>query len=80
MRAKQVYGAAQTRPSPSLLAPSQRPDPDALESKSVSAGVDPADVMTIVSHVGCDLDTAILALKEADGDIVNAVMSLTSMQ
>lgn len=54
-----------------------RPDPSAVESEAVAAGVDPADVLTIVSHVGCSPQTAIGALRDAGGDVVNAVMDLT---
>lgn len=54
-----------------------RPDPVAVESESVCAGLDPADVLTIVSHAGCSSQAAISALQEADGDVVNAVMNLT---
>lgn len=63
--------------SPVAGAYTSRPDPEALESKSVAAGVDPADVLTLVSHVGCGSDVAIAALRAAGGDIVNAVMSLS---
>lgn len=58
-------------------AASSRPDPSAVESESVSAGLDPADVLTIVSHAGCSPRAAIGALREAGGDVVNAVMNLT---
>lgn len=54
-----------------------RPDPMAVEAKAVGAGLDPADVLTIVSHTGCTEDEAIAALKENDGDVVNAVLALT---
>ncbi|CAM9425515.1 unnamed protein product, partial [Pylaiella littoralis] len=47
-----------------------RPDPVAVESESVAAGLDPADVLTIVSHAGCSPRAAISALREADGDVV----------
>lgn len=54
-----------------------RPDAEAVEIESVSAGLDPADVLTIISHVGCTSEAAISALRQADGDVVNAVMHLT---
>ncbi|CAN0050355.1 unnamed protein product, partial [Sphacelaria rigidula] len=53
------------------------PDPAAVEAKSVRAGLDPTDVLTIVSHAGCSPDEAIVALKQNDGDVVNAVLALT---
>lgn len=56
---------------------SSRPDPALVETKSVRAGLDPADVLTIVSHVGCTPDEAITALRDNNGDVVNSVMALT---
>lgn len=56
-----------------------RPDPSFVESEAVSAGVDPADVLTILSHVGCSTQAAIAALLGADGDVVNAIMDLTDV-
>eukprot|EP00752_Nemacystus_decipiens_P002606 g2439.t1 len=62
--------------SSSSLSSSPRPDPSAVESEAVSAGLDPADVLTIVSHAGCSPRAAIAALRDAGGDVVNAVMNL----
>ncbi|CAB1096486.1 unnamed protein product [Ectocarpus sp. CCAP 1310/34] len=59
------------------VVPASRPDPLAVESDSISAGLDPADVLTLVSQVGCDSKAAIVALRQADGDVINAVMDLT---
>lgn len=56
-----------------------RPDPSAVEIESVAAGVDPADTLTIVSHAGCSTEVAIAALRRADGDVVDAAMSLTAV-
>ncbi|CAM9587741.1 unnamed protein product, partial [Ectocarpus sp. 6 AP-2014] len=59
------------------VVPASRPDPLAVESDSISAGLDPADVLTLVSQVGCDSQAAIVALRQAGGDVVNAVLDLT---
>ncbi|CAM9324593.1 unnamed protein product, partial [Ectocarpus sp. 12 AP-2014] len=59
------------------VVPASRPDPLTVESDSISAGLDPADVLTILSQVGCDSQAAIGALRQADGDVINAVMDLT---
>ncbi|CBJ28674.1 nascent polypeptide associated complex alpha [Ectocarpus siliculosus] len=59
------------------VVPASRPDPLAVESDSISAGLDPADVLTLVSQVGCDSQAAIVALRQADGDVINAVLDLT---
>ncbi|CAM9495821.1 unnamed protein product, partial [Scytosiphon promiscuus] len=57
--------------------PSARPDPSAVEAEAVAAGLDPADVLTVVTQAGCSSTAAILALRQADSDVVNAVMGLT---
>ncbi|CAM9445419.1 unnamed protein product [Ascophyllum nodosum] len=48
-----------------------------VEDRSASAGIDPADVLSVMSHTGCVSDAAIEALRKEGGDVVNAVMYLT---
>lgn len=50
---------------------------EAAKVMSASIGVDPADVMSVMSLTGCGSECAIKALSEEDGDVVNAVMRLT---
>lgn len=56
-----------------------RADLDGVGMNSTSAGLDPADVLTILSHTSCSPETAIQALLQSDGDVVNAVMNLTGL-
>ena len=42
------------------------------------SGVDAKDVDLVVSQAGCTRARAVRALKETDGDLVNAIMSLTN--
>lgn len=58
---------------------SARPDPSAVEIEAVDAGLDPADVLTVVTQAECSSGAAIFALRQADGDVVNAVMNLTDI-
>ena len=40
-------------------------------------GVEPKDIELVMSQAGCSRSKAVKALKENDGDLVNAIMSLT---
>lgn len=70
-----MTGAAAAEGSPSR----SRPDPSLVEMESVAAGVDPADTLTVMSHARCSTKVAIAALRQADGDVVDAAMSLTAV-
>lgn len=50
---------------------------EAAKVMSASIGVDPADVMSVMSLTGRGSECAIKALSEEGGDVVNAVMRLT---
>jgi nascent polypeptide-associated complex subunit alpha len=41
-------------------------------------GVEAKDIELVVSQAGCSRARAVAALRENDGDLVNAIMSLTT--
>jgi nascent polypeptide-associated complex subunit alpha len=49
-----------------------------LEEAIDEAGVEPKDIELVISQAGCSRAKAVKALKENDGDLVNAIMSLTT--
>ena len=53
-------------------------DAPGLEEAAVDeTGIEAKDVELVMSQAGCSRTKAVLALKENDGDLVNAIMSLT---
>ena len=42
------------------------------------SGVDSKDIDLVIGQVGCSRSKAVAALKENNGDLVNAIMSLTT--
>lgn len=54
-------------------APAEEQDEEVDES-----GVDPKDIDLVISQAGCTRAKAVTALKDNDGDLVNAIMSLTA--
>merc|ERR1711862_530085 len=48
-----------------------------IEEEMDISGLDPNDIQMVIDQSGCSKVKAIEALKEADGDIVNAIMDMT---
>merc|ERR1712100_400927 len=48
-----------------------------VEEEIDISGLDPNDIQMVIDQSGCSKLKAIEALKEADGDIVNAIMDMT---
>ena len=51
---------------------------DAVEEAVDISGVNAKDVELVMTQAGCSQAKAVKALKENDGDLVNAIMSLTT--
>lgn len=60
---------------PSMMENEQAVDEHVVVDES---GVDAKDIDLVISQAGCTRARAVKALKENDGDLVNAIMSLTS--
>lgn len=73
--AKQFQQAAMPQ-APSAAAAAAMPE---LASEDVDeTGVESKDIDLVMSQASCSRAAAVKALKENDGDLVNAIMSLTS--
>ena len=53
-------------------------DVPALEEVVDETGVESKDIELVMAQAGCSRSKAVKALKENDGDLVNAIMSLTT--
>merc|ERR1719223_1860651 len=54
-------------------------EPAEAEAEAVDeTGVEPKDIELVMSQAACSRAKAVKALKENDGDLVNAIMSLTT--
>jgi nascent polypeptide-associated complex subunit alpha len=52
--------------------------PDEETEEIDETGVESKDIELVISQAGCSRAKAVKALKDNDGDLVNAIMSLTS--
>ena len=80
--ASQAAAAKQFRPPQAEMAAAAAPATpaaeDAAEEEEVDeTGVEAKDIELVMSQAGCTRAKAVKALKENDGDLVNAIMSLT---
>ena len=75
---QQQAHAAQQLASP--LVEEQKADPavEEVEEEVDETGMDAKDIELVVTQAGCSRARAVAALKTNDGDLVNAIMSLTS--
>lgn len=77
--ASQAAAARQLREAQATEAVAPAGDDDevpALEETVDETGVDAKDIDLVMSQAGCSRSKAVKALKENDGDLVNAIMSL----
>jgi len=51
---------------------------EAEEGEIDESGLEPKDIDLVMSQVGCSRRKAVIALKQADGDIVEAIMQLSA--
>jgi nascent polypeptide-associated complex subunit alpha len=77
--AKQFQQQAQSTPAAPAAAPAApaagevAADADAVDE----AGLEAKDIELVMSQAGCTRPTAVKALRDNDGDLVNSIMSLT---
>lgn len=78
-RQPQQMAAAATAAVPAPPADAINPaDDTGFETEALDeTGLDPKDIELVMSQAGCTRVTAVKALKENDGDLVNSIMSLT---
>lgn len=69
--------AQQYNQAPSAGAPKAKAVPSGDDSKVDETGVDAKDIELVVGQAGCTRGQAVIALKNNDNDIVNAIMELT---
>eukprot|EP00549_Striatella_unipunctata_P015001 CAMPEP_0118694316 /NCGR_PEP_ID=MMETSP0800-20121206/12437_1 /TAXON_ID=210618 ORGANISM="Striatella unipunctata, Strain CCMP2910" /NCGR_SAMPLE_ID=MMETSP0800 /ASSEMBLY_ACC=CAM_ASM_000638 /LENGTH=191 /DNA_ID=CAMNT_0006592731 /DNA_START=46 /DNA_END=621 /DNA_ORIENTATION=+ len=77
----QAAAAKQFRqPAPAAAAAAATTAPPIVEEEEEidEEGVEPKDVELVMSQASCSRAKAVKALKENDGDLVNAIMSLTT--
>mmetsp|Transcript_7039 Transcript_7039/g.13115 ORF Transcript_7039/g.13115 Transcript_7039/m.13115 type:complete len:466 (+) Transcript_7039:57-1454(+) len=70
--------AADSEGMPSVEEEEDVPEPAVEESAGEEEGVEAKDVDLVMSQASCSRVKAVAALKENDGDLVNAIMSLTT--
>ena len=76
----QASAAQQFRaPDMSSMASGGGAAPSAAEGDVDESGVDPKDIELVISQASCSRAQAVKALKNNDGDIVNAILELTDM-
>lgn len=82
VQAQQMHAAAAAQSAPSMKAvPEGREAYGQAEDDSPAVnedGVDAKDIELVVSQAGCSRAKAVAALRENNGDLVNAIMSLTT--
>lgn len=72
-------GADMPAISPAATAAAPAAAAAATEEPAVDeTGVEPKDIELVISQAGCTRAKAVQALKENNGDLVNAIMSLTA--
>ena len=72
-------GAGMTMPSAGVAADDDDDVPTlAADDAADEDGVDAKDVDLVMSQASCSRSKAVAALRENDGDLVNAIMSLTT--
>ena len=79
--ASQAAAARQFREAQAAEAPAPVGEDDdipALEETVDESGVEAKDIELVMTQAGCSRSKAVTALKENDGDLVNAIMSLTN--
>lgn len=79
--ASQAAAARQFREAQAAEAPAPAGEDDdipALEETVDESGVEAKDIELVMTQAGCSRSKAVTALKENDGDLVNAIMSLTN--
>jgi len=79
--AARQFREAQAAGVPAAAAAGEDDDDDdvpALDDIVDEAGVESKDIDLVMTQAGCSRAKAVSALKENDGDLVNAIMSLTT--
>jgi len=78
--AARQFREAQAAGVPAAAAAGEDDDDDvpALDDAVDESGVESKDIELVMTQAGCSRAKAVSALKENDGDLVNAIMSLTT--
>ncbi|MFF7169360.1 hypothetical protein ACIP8U_33560 [Streptomyces pseudovenezuelae] len=53
------------------------PEDDTIEATVDETGVDPKDIEVVMNETGASRAKAVRALKESDGDLINAIMAVS---
>lgn len=75
---QQQAQAAQKLATPAIEEKKAESEPEEEEQQVDETGLESKDIELVVSQAGCSRARAVKALKDNDGDLVNAIMSLTN--
>jgi len=75
---QQQAQAAQQLSAPTVSQPKVEPVVEEIPEVVDESGVESKDIELVISQAGCSRAQAVKALKENDGDLVNAIMAITS--